>query len=93
MEYRVVLRPAAQRQLGRLHGPLSIAVHGAILSLADDPRPPASTKLVGSCDLWRIKVRIDGRPWRIIYQVDDRLQLVRVLRVVPRDEGTYRAIR
>ena len=93
MAYRVALRPAAQRQLGRLHGPLSIALHGVILSLADDPRPPASTKLVGSRNLWRIKVRIFGRPWRIIYQVDDRLRLVRLLRVVPRDEGAYRGIR
>ena len=93
MEYTVLLRPAAQRQLGKLSGPLSIALHGAILALADDPRPRGAVKLVARSGLWRVRVRIFGQPWRIVYQIDDRARLVRVLRVAPRDERTYRAIR
>jgi mRNA interferase RelE/StbE len=91
--HRVVLRPAAQRQFRKLQGPLSVALHGALIGLADDPRPPGARKLTGSRDLWRIRLRLDGEPWRIVYQVDDRAQLVRVLRVVRRDEGAYRPIK
>lgn len=93
MEYKVVVRPAAQRQLGKLRGSLSIVLHGAILTLGDDPRPRGATKLVGSPDLWRIRVRIDGRTWRAIYQVDDTARVVVILRVAARDEGTYRGLR
>jgi len=93
LAFTVVVRPAAQRQLAKLRGPLSIALHGAILALGDDPRPPGAIKLAGSSDLWRIRIRLDGRPWRLVYQIDDRASLVRVLRVVARDEGTYRGLR
>ena len=86
------MRPSAQRQLGKLRGPLSIAVHGAILTLSDDPRPPGAIKLAGGSNVWRIRIRIEGRHWRVVYQIDDRANVVRVLRVVARDEGTYRGL-
>lgn len=92
MAYKVVVRPAAQRQLGKLRGSLSIALHGALLTLADDPRPPGAIKLVGRPALWRIRIRIDGQPWRVVYEIDDRAGVVRVVRVVARDEGTYRRL-
>ena len=92
MAYLVRLRPAAQRQMAKLRGPLSIALHGAILGLADEPRPAGSIKLAGLDDVWRVRLWIDGQPWRIVYQVDDRAQLIRVLRVARRNEGTYRRI-
>jgi len=93
LEYEVVVRPAAQRQLGKLRGPLSIALHGAILALGDDPRPPGAIKLTGGLDLWRVRIHIDGRPWRIVYQIDDGASFIRVVRVVARDEGTYRGLK
>ena len=90
--YRVVLSAAAQRQLDRLRGSPFAALRGVILALADDPRPAGAAKLAGRHDLWRIRVRIDGRAWRVVYQLDDRKQLVVVTRVAPRDEGTYRGL-
>lgn len=90
MAYRIVITPAAQRQLDRLRGAELTAVRGIILGLADEPKAPGATKLAGSQDLWRLRVRIDGRPWRVVYQVDRRDALVIVTRVVRRDEGTYR---
>ena len=92
MAYKVVLHPSAQRQLEKLRGSLSIAVHGALLTLSDDPRPVGAIKLVGSSDLWRLRIRIDGRSWRVVYQIDDRAKVVRVARVVARTEGTYRGL-
>lgn len=86
------MRPQAQRQLDRLRGAALVAVRGIILGLADEPRPLGAAKLAGRRNLWRLRVRIDGRAWRIVYQVDESELTVRVTRVVPRDEGTYRGV-
>ncbi len=92
MSYRIRLEPAAQRQIGRLRGVEYIAIRGAILAFADDPRPNGSAKLSGKHGLWRLRIRVDGRAWRVIYKVDDTGRLVIVTRVARRDEGTYRAL-
>jgi mRNA-degrading endonuclease RelE of RelBE toxin-antitoxin system len=42
---------------------------------------------------WRVRITIDGVPWRLVYQVDDEHRRVRILRIVRRDEGTYRNLR
>jgi mRNA-degrading endonuclease RelE of RelBE toxin-antitoxin system len=90
--YEVQLKPAAQRQLGRLRGVDYYAVRGVILGLAYNARPAGSTRLVGTRSTWRVRVRIDGEAWRVIYQIDDASQLVIIARVVRRDEGTYRSL-
>jgi mRNA interferase RelE/StbE len=92
VRYRVLLTPAAARELGRLRGDAWVALRGVILRLGDEPRPAASTKLSGTTSLWRLRVRVDGRPWRVIYTLDDDRQTVVIRRVVPRDEGTYRRL-
>jgi mRNA interferase RelE/StbE len=89
---RVELTPAARRQLDRLRGPERIAIRGVALALSDEPRPRGALKLQGRSDLWRVRVRIDGRSWRVIYRVLEKQRLVVVTKVVPRDEGTYRNI-
>jgi len=88
--YRIELTPAAARQLERVRGPALLALRGAILALADDPRPADARKLAGGTDLWRIRLRIERDPWRIIYQVRDTEHVVVVTRVARRDEATYR---
>jgi mRNA-degrading endonuclease RelE of RelBE toxin-antitoxin system len=90
---RVVLTPAAQRQLGRLSGSALAAVRGVILGLAAEPFPPGVAKLAGTRDVWRVRLRIEGRPWRIVYQLRQAERMVVVTRVVRRDQGTYRGIR
>ena len=92
MSRRVELAPAAARQLRRARATDALALRGVILALAEDPYPPGSTKLAGS-ELWRVRVRIDRVPWRVIYQVRDDGALVVVARVVRRDEATYRRLR
>ena len=92
MVYRVVLTPAAQRQLDRLRGVSLVAMRGVILGLAENPRPPGGAKLAGRRNLWRLRLRVDGRPWRVVYALDESEQAVIVTRVARRDEGTYRGI-
>lgn len=89
--WRVELTPAAARQLRRVRPAELLALRGVILSLADDRRPAGTRKLSGTT-LWRIRVRIDGVPWRIVYQLRERDQWVVVTRVVRRDEASYRGI-
>lgn len=90
--HRVVLTPAAERQLGRHRGSTLLALRGVILALADEPHPSGATKLAGTDDLWRVRVRIDGQPWRVVYQIRATERLVVVTRVVRRDEATYRRL-
>jgi len=92
VRYRVLLTPAAQRQLERLRGVAQVALRGVILGLADEPRPPGSVKLAGRRNLWRVRVRIDGVSWRLVYELDDGARHVILARVVRRDEGTYRKL-
>lgn len=54
----------------------------AVEALADEPRPQGCRKLVGSDDLYRIRVG----DYRVIYSVDDRLLVVGVERVRHRKE-------
>lgn len=89
MAYRVELAPAALRQLRRLRDAEALALRGVILALGTEPHPPGSTKLAGS-ELWRVRVRVDGVPWRVVYQVREAEALVVVARVARRDEATYR---
>jgi mRNA interferase RelE/StbE len=91
VSYRIVLDPGVARALERLRGPIQVALRGAILALAQDPRPPGSRKLTAA-DLRRIRLRIDGIPWRILYQVRDAERVVLITRVARRDEGTYRKL-
>jgi mRNA interferase RelE/StbE len=68
-----------------------VALRGAILALADQPRPAGSRKLSGQ-ELYRVRIRIDGVPWRVIYQDRDEERVVLITRVARRDEGTYRRL-
>ena len=86
-----MLAPGVARVLERLHGPIQVALRGVILALADDPRPTGSRKLIGM-GLHRVRLRIDGVPWRILYQVRDAEHVVLITRVARRDEGTYRRL-
>ena len=91
MTHRVRLEPAAARSLSKLRGATFVAVRGVLLALGDDPRPAGCRKIAGR-DLYRIRLRIDGIPWRVVYQVRDAEKVVLVIRVSRRDEATYRRI-
>jgi mRNA interferase RelE/StbE len=82
---RVVIAPAAQRQLRRLPPGDAARLRGPILALGIDPRPPGVSKLSGT-DFWRLRVG----DLRIVYLIDDGS--VVVLKVARRSERTYRRI-
>ncbi len=88
MSYQVRLRRAAQKQLDGLTGRDYQAIARAILALEQDPRPFGVKKLAES-GLWRIRL---GR-YRVVYAIDDKENLVIVVRVARRTEDTYRRLK
>lgn len=58
-----------------------------VAALADDPRPPGATRLVGADDLWRIRIG----DYRVVYAIEDDHLLVIIVRVAGRGKA-YRDI-
>ena len=86
MPYKVEFTPGARRNLRRLPPQDLARLEPSIRALADNPRPSGVRKLRGEDRTWRIRVG----PYRVIYDIDDELALVVVLRVVRRTGTTYR---
>lgn len=81
--YRLELRPRAQREFDRLPRSDQVRVLGALAALAHDPRPRRAAKLSGS--VYRLRVG----PFRVIYAIFDRDQLVLVGKIARREKDTY----
>jgi mRNA interferase RelE/StbE len=77
MAYHVELKPRADKQLQALPRRVQLQIVGALQKLADEPRPQGVRKLAGEVDLYRIRVR----EHRIIYQIQDNLLLVLVVKI------------
>ena len=84
MPYRLEITSRAEKQIDRLDGIVRERVVRAIGLLAITPRPHGCKKLVARDD-WRIKVGT----YRIIYEIHDRVLLIKVVRVSHRS-GAYR---
>ena len=82
MTYRVTLAPSAARQLRKFVPDVRRRLQAAIELLAVDPRPPATTRLVGGSGEWRVRT---GN-YRIVYEINDNDLLVLVLRMGHRRE-------
>ena len=87
MSYKVIVRPAAEKFILRLNESDYGAIVERLRSLAEEPRPPAVRKLT-STSLWRLRIR----DFRIVYSVDDRERVVKILRIARRSEDTYRRL-
>jgi mRNA interferase RelE/StbE len=80
--YRAVLERSAEKDLSRLSLEIHERVIVAIQALEINPRPPGCRKLVGSKNDWRIRL---GN-YRVVYEIDDRVHVVRINRVRHRGE-------
>ncbi len=77
MKYVVIVDAKAEREIFRLDAVIQGRIHNAIATLADNPRPPGSRKLVGYIDQWRIRIG----DYRVVYHINDAIITVRVLKV------------
>lgn len=67
VSYEIVLAPSAARQLRKLDPPARRRIQAVLEVLADNPRPPAATRLVGGAGEWRVRTG----SYRVIYEVED----------------------
>lgn len=80
--YRVILDPRAWDEIMELSEKLQGRIFAAIEALEEEPRPSGVTKLSGSDDQYRVRVG----DFRIIYQVQDAVLVVVVVKVGNRRE-------
>jgi len=80
--YRVVLTPAAERQLAKMPHQAREMVAAVLVALGTNPRPTGCIKLSGTEDLWRIRVR----QYRVIYQILDAELIVTIVKVGDRKD-------
>lgn len=85
MKYEVVFAANIARQLRRIDRKWQLKIVAAAELLGDNPRPHGYKKLVDEGGLYRIK----AGDYRIIYEVQDKILLVSVLRIAKRNERTY----
>ena len=84
--YEVFLEHAAERDLKRLSAENYHRIIPQLKALALDPRPSHCRKLSGSKSDWRIRVG----DYRVIYEIDDKARVVRIMRIRHRRE-VYRS--
>lgn len=80
--YRLFLERAAEKDLKSLSSKLHKQVIAVLQRLAKNPRPPGCRKLTGGDKDWRIR----SGDYRIVYEIDDTAQTIRVNRVRHRRE-------
>lgn len=81
--YEVYLEGAAERDLKRLPAEVFHRIIPRIRALAQNPRPPGCRKLTGSENDWRVRIG----DYRVIYEIDEAEEAVRVFRVRHRREA------
>jgi mRNA interferase RelE/StbE len=80
-QYTITWTPSARRQLEKLPPDVQRLVATAVDMLSVNPRPPSSARLRNSPNL-----RVRVRDYRIIYEINDRVLIVKVIRVGHRRE-------
>ncbi len=81
--YEVYLERGAERDLKKLSEEDYQHIIPHIKTLAENPRPPGCRKIVSSKRDWRIRI---GN-YRVIYEIDEKAKIVRVIRVKRRPEA------
>ena len=81
MTYRLVIKPSAGKELGRLDDQMLRRVDAAILRLKENAHPQGSKKLSG-VPLHRIRVG----SYRVVYEIDDVRKQVTVVAIGHRRE-------
>jgi mRNA interferase RelE/StbE len=75
--YNIEWRPSTKKDLKKISKAEVPKIIKAVENLSDQPRPPGSTKLSGSDLTYRIRVG----DYRVIYEIQDEIILVEVVKV------------
>jgi mRNA interferase RelE/StbE len=80
--YEVHLERASENDLKRLPTTIFHRIIPQIRALAENPRPLGCRKLTGSKNDWRIRIG----DYRVLYEIDEKVKAVRIMRVRHRRE-------
>ena len=86
MAYQLKILPSATRRLARLKKKDRTHITQKISALAENPRPPGVKKLRGLANRWCIR----AGDYRVIYDIQDEILLVIVIRVGDRRDSYRR---
>jgi mRNA interferase RelE/StbE len=81
--YEVLLERSAERDIRRLTAQVFQRIIPHIKALAEDPKPPGCRKIAGSKNDWRIRIG----EYRVIYEIDEHAEAVKVMRIRHRKEA------
>lgn len=87
MSYSLRFAGAAKREFDRLPASVKKQITPVIVGLSEEPRPNSCKKLKGTDDCFRVR----KGDYRVVYQVQDNVLVVLVIRVGHRRE-VYRAL-
>lgn len=76
MSYRIFILRRAQKELANLNTESYDQAKEVIRQLAENPRPSGCRKLIGR-DGWRIRFS----DYRVIYEIDDKDQMITILHI------------
>ncbi|BAY29845.1 plasmid stabilization system [Nostoc carneum NIES-2107] len=77
MTYQIEISARAAKQLKKLSSEIREKINHKILELAENPRPSGVVKLENTDDKYRIRV---GN-YRVLYEIEDDVLIVKVVRV------------
>lgn len=80
--YEIVIEKAAERDLKKLSAANFERIIPHLKSLAEEARPAGSRKISGSEHDWRIRVGT----YRIIYELNEKEKVVKIMRIRHRRE-------
>jgi len=81
--YSITFSRSARKELEALSNPLIARILKKIEALAANPRPHGCLKLIGSEDLWRIRIG----DYRVIYSIENKQITVDIIAVRHRSEA------
>jgi mRNA interferase RelE/StbE len=81
IKYQIIVLPAAEKSLSKLPKKMQVRIQGAITTLASNPVPPVTKKLVGR-DSYRLRVS----DYRIVYSIHENILTVKIISVGHRRE-------
>jgi mRNA interferase RelE/StbE len=77
MPYQILLSRSAEKFLKELPRNIYLKISHDIEKLTDNPRPHGCKKLKGNREEWRIRIG----DYRIIYNIDDDIVTIEVVRI------------
>ena len=81
--YEVKFAASAAKEFRSLETQVKRRVATAVETLRQNPRPPGARKLRGHVNLYRIRVGT----YRLVYEIDDQIQSIRITRVRHRKDA------